>query len=184
MTLKKGIIRKGPLVKAMSEEKPQLDFSLSEFGIDIHRVAITKFIGKYENALKNKTVPELIIAKWEKSCKELSQKEATEYIKSFLGGLASDELVEMESPSEYKRGCGKKKEVFVRKQFEKSFQNFQKNNPYRKRSHHNQQYKKLSCIGLYPRSYIHGLRCAEARKCMVVWRYQVLAGNRCGLLFV
>ena len=131
VTLKKGIIRKGPLVKAMSEEKPQLDFSLSEFGIDIHRVAITKFIGKYENALKNKTVPELIIAKWEKSCKELSQKEATEYIKSFLGGLASDELVEMESPSEYKRGCGKKKEVFVRKQFEKSFQNFQKNNPYR-----------------------------------------------------
>ena len=101
VTLKKGIIRKGPLVKAMSEEKPQLDFSLSEFGIDIHRVAITKFIGKYENALKNKTVPELIIAKWEKSCKELSQKEATEYIKSFLGGLASDELVEMESPSEY-----------------------------------------------------------------------------------
>lgn len=129
--LKKGIIRKGPLVKAMSEEEPQLDFSLSEFGIDIHRVAITKFVGKYEDALKNKTVPELIIAKWEKSCKELSQKEATEYIKSFLRGLGSDELVEMESPSEYKRGCGKKKEVFVRKQFEKSFQSFQKNNPYR-----------------------------------------------------
>lgn len=35
---------------------------------------------------------------------------------------------------------------------------------YRKRSHHNQQYKKLSCIGLYPRSYIHGLRCAEGKE--------------------
>lgn len=132
VNLKKGIIRKGPLVKAMSEEKPQLDFSLSEFGIEIHSTAITKFIGKYENALKNKTVPELIIDKWEKSCKELSQKEATEYIKSFLNGLKSDELVEMESPSEYKRGCGKKKEAFVKKQFEKSFQEFQEANPYKK----------------------------------------------------
>lgn len=130
VTQKKGIIRKNPLVKAMSEKVPQLDFSLSEFGIGIHRVAITKFVGKYENALRNKTVPELIIDKWEKSCKELSQKEATEYIKSFLYRLSSEEIVEMDSPSEYKRGCGKKKEVFVKKQFEKSFQAFLKDNPY------------------------------------------------------
>lgn len=129
--LKKGIIRKAPLVKAMSEKVPQLDFSLSEFGIEIHRAAVAKFVGKYENALKNKTIPELIIDKWEKSCKELSQKEATEYIKSFLNGLSSEEVVEMDSPSEYKRGCGKKKEVFVKKQFEKSFQAFLKDNPYK-----------------------------------------------------
>lgn len=130
ITFKKGIIRKGPLVKAMSENASQLDFSLSEFGIEIHRVAVAKFAEKNEDALKNKTIPELIIDKWEKSCKELSQREATLYIKSFLNGLKNDELAEMVSPVEYKRGCGKKKEVFVKKQFEKSFQAFQNANPY------------------------------------------------------
>lgn len=130
VTLTRGIIRKSPLVKAMSEENPSLNYAYSEFGIKIHKAAIMKFLGKNEDALKNKTIPELIIGVWEKSCKELSQKEATQYIITFLESLENDELIEMVSPSEYKRGCGKKKEVFVKKQFEKSFQAFLKDNPY------------------------------------------------------
>lgn len=132
VTLEKGIIRKCPLVKAMSEENPCLTYERFEFGLEIHKAAITKFSGKNEDALKSKTIPELIIGAWEKSCKDLSQKEATRYIITFLEGLGNDELLEIVSPSEYKRGCGKKKEVFVKKQFEKSFKAFMKDNPYAK----------------------------------------------------
>lgn len=128
-TLTKGIIRKTPLVKAMSEENPCLSYSFSEFGMKIHEVAMKKFSGRNEDALKNKTIPELVIDKWNIACKELSQKEATEYIIAFLEGLGNDDLSEMVSPSKYKRGCGKK-EDFVKKQFEKSFQAFLKDNPY------------------------------------------------------
>ena len=128
--LKKGIIRKAPLVKAMSEENTNLEFSHSEFGLQIHKAAVIKFSGKNEDALKNKTIPELIIDKWEKSCKRLSQIEVTKYIIRFIKSLTNDELAEMVSPAAYTSGCGKKKEDFVKKQFEKSFQAFLKGNPY------------------------------------------------------
>lgn len=124
VTLIKGIIRKTPLVKAMSEENPGLSYSYSEFGMKIHEAAMKKFSGKNEDALKNKTIPELIINKWDAACKELSQKEATGYIIAFLEGLGNDDLSEMVSPSQYKRGGGRKKEDFVKKQFEKSFKAF------------------------------------------------------------
>ena len=130
ITLSKGIIRKPPLVKAMSEESPSLNYPYSEFGLEIHKVAVMKFSGKNEKALQSKTVPELMIDAWEKSCKELSQKEATQYIIAFLNQLEDNEVKEIVSPSGYKRGCGKKKEVFVKEQFEKSFQAFLKDNPY------------------------------------------------------
>lgn len=132
VTLVKGIIRKCPLVKAMSEENPSLTYERFEFGLEIHKAAVMKFSGKNEDALKSKTIPELIIGVWEKSCKDLNQKEATRYIITFLEGLGNDELLEIVSPSEYKRGCGKKKEVFVKKQYERSFKAFMKDNPYAK----------------------------------------------------
>lgn len=129
ITLTKGIIRKTPLVRAMSEENPNLSYSYSESGIAIHKAALEKFSGANEDALKNKTIPELLIEKWGTSCKELSQKDATKYIISFIKGIGNDDLREMVSPSEYKRGCGKKKEVFVKEQFEQSYQVFLKTNP-------------------------------------------------------
>lgn len=129
ITLTKGIIRKTPLVKAMSEENPNLSYSYSEFGMAIHKAAMEKFSGTNEDALMNKTIPELIIEKWCTACKELSQKDATQHISSFIKGIGNDELKEMVSPSGYKRGCGKKKEVFVKKQFERSYQAFLKTNP-------------------------------------------------------
>lgn len=130
VTLIKGIIRKTPLVKAMSEENPGLSYSYSEFGMKIHEAAMKKFSGKNEDALKNKTIPELIINKWDAACKELSQKEATGYIIAFLEGLGNDDLSEMVSPSQYKRGSGRKKEDFVKKQFEKSFKAFRDTHDY------------------------------------------------------
>lgn len=129
ITLTKGIIRKIPLVKAMSEENPNLSYSYSEFGMAIHKAAMEKFSGTNEDALMNKTIPELIIEKWCTACKELSQKDATQHIISFIKGIGNDELKEMVSPSGYKRGCGKRKEVFVKKQFERSYQAFLKTNP-------------------------------------------------------
>ena len=129
ITLTKGIIRKTPLVRAMSEENPNLSYSYSESGIAIHKAALEKFSGANEDALKNKTIPELVIEKWCTACKELSQKDATKYIISFIKGIGNDDLREMVSPSEYKRGCGKKKEVFVKEQFEQSYQVFLKTNP-------------------------------------------------------
>ena len=59
----------------------------------------------------------------------MSQKDATKYIISFIEGIGNDDLREMVSPSEYKRGWGKKKEVFVKEQFERSYQTFQETNP-------------------------------------------------------
>ena len=134
ITLTKGIIRKTPLVRAMSEENPNLSYSYSESGIAIHKAALEKFSGANEDALKNKTIPELVIAKWCTACKELSQKDATKYIISFIKGIGNDDLREMVSPSEYKRGCGKKKEVFVKEQFERSYQVFLNTNPLKTRT--------------------------------------------------
>lgn len=129
VTLTKGIVRKTPLVKAMSEANPNLSYLYSESGMAIHKAALEKFSGANENALKNKTIPELVIEKWCTACKEMSQKDATKYIISFIEGIGNDDLREMVSPSEYKRGCGKKKEVFVKEQFERSYQTFQETNP-------------------------------------------------------
>lgn len=129
VTLTKGIVRKTPLIKAMSEENPSLRYSYSELGIKIHKAAQEKFSGTNEDALKNKTIPELVIEKWCTACKELSQKDATKYIISFIKGIGNDDLREMVSPSKYKRGCGKKKEVYVKKQFEQSYKAFLKTNP-------------------------------------------------------
>jgi len=129
VTLTKGIVRKTPLVKAMSEANPNLSYLYSESGMAIHKAALEKFSGANENALKNKTIPELVIEKWCTACKEMSQKDATKYTISFIEGIGNDDLREMVSPSEYKRGCGKKKEVFVKEQFERSYQTFQETNP-------------------------------------------------------
>lgn len=129
VTLTKGIVRKTPLIKAMSEENPSLRYSYSELGIKIHKAAQEKFSGTNEDALKNKTIPELVIEKWCTACKELSQKDATKSIISFIKGIGNDDLREMVSPSKYKRGCGMKKEVYVKKQFEQSYKAFLKANP-------------------------------------------------------
>lgn len=123
-TLTKGIIRKTPLVKAMSEENPTLKYSYSKFGMAIHKAAMEKFSGTNEDALKSKTIPELIIEKWNAACVDLSQNEATKHIIRFISGISNDSLREMVAPSRYKRGCGKKKEAFVKEQFEQSYQEF------------------------------------------------------------
>ena len=129
VTLIKGIIKKPLLVKAMSAENPNLSYSYSEFGIAIHKAALEKFSGTNEGALKSKTIPELIIDKWNAACRKLSQEAATEYIISFIRNIENDKLIEMVSPSEYKRGCGKKKEEFVKKQFEQAYQTYLKFKP-------------------------------------------------------
>lgn len=129
VTLIKGIIKKPLLVKAMSSENPNLSYSYSEFGITIHKAALEKFSGTNEDALKSKTIPELIIDKWNAACRKLSQEAATEHIISFVKGIENDKLTEMVSPSEYKRGCGKKKEEFVKKQFEQAYQTYLKLKP-------------------------------------------------------
>lgn len=87
VTLTKELSEKTPLIKAMSEENPSLRYSYSELGIKIHKAAQEKFSGTNEDALKNKTIPELVIEKWCTACKELSQKDATKYIISFIKGL-------------------------------------------------------------------------------------------------
>ena len=129
-TLVKGIIRKTLLVKAMNKPDTDLEYENSEYAMDIHQEARKVFSGKNEDALKNKTIPERIITKWNAICEDLSKKEATAYIKAFLKSLTSDEITEMVSPTDYKRGEGKKKEAFVKEQFEKSFQTFVEAHPY------------------------------------------------------
>ena len=129
-TLLKGIIRKTLLVKAMNKPDINLEYENSPYAMDIHQTAKKTFSGKNEDALKNKTIPELIIIKWNAICEDLSKKEATAYIKSFLNNLIADEISEMVSPINYKRGEGKKKEAFVKEQFEKSFQAFVDAHPY------------------------------------------------------
>jgi hypothetical protein len=130
-TLLKGIIRKSLLVKAMNKPDTNLEYEHSEYGMDIHQEAEKVFSGKNEEALKNKTIPEMIIAKWNVICEDLSKKEATTYIKAFLKGLSGDEISEMVTPASYKRGEGKKKEEFVKEQFEKSFKAFADAHPYK-----------------------------------------------------
>ncbi len=129
-TLVKGIIRKTLLVKAMNKPDTDLEYENSEYAMDIHQEARKVFSGKNEDALKNKTIPERIITKWNAICEDLSKKEATAYIKAFLKSLTSDEITEMVSPTDYKRGEGKKKEAFVKEQFEESFQTFVEAHPY------------------------------------------------------
>ena len=129
-TLLKGIIRKSLLVRAMNKPDINLEYENSEYGMDIHQEARKVFSGKNEEALKNKTVPEMIIAKWNAICEDLSKKEATAYIKAFLKALTGDEISEMVAPADYKRGEGKKKEEFVKEQFEKSFRAFADAHPY------------------------------------------------------
>ena len=129
-TLVKGIIRKTLLVKAMNKPDTDLEYENSEYAMDIHQEARKVFSGKNEDALKNKTIPERIITKWNAICEDLSKKEATAYVKAFLKSLTSDEITEMVSPTDYKRGEGKKKEAFVKEQFEESFQTFVEAHPY------------------------------------------------------
>ena len=129
-TLVKGIIRKPLLVKAMNKPDTYLEYENSEYAMDIHQEARKVFSGKNEDALKNKTIPERIITKWNAICEDLSKKEATAYVKAFLKSLTSDEITEMVSPTDYKRGEGKKKEAFVKEQFEESFQTFVEAHPY------------------------------------------------------
>lgn len=129
-TLVKGIIRKTLLVKAMNKPDTDLEYENSAYAMDIHQEARKVFSGKNEDALKNKTIPELIIIQWNAICKDLSKKEATAYIKAFLKSLTCEEITEMVSPEDYKRGEGKKKEAFVKEQFEESFQTFVDAHPY------------------------------------------------------
>ena len=130
MTLGKGIIRKPSLVKAMNAADSKLCYDNSEYGIRIHETAKSKFTGNNEKALKNKTVPEFIIDKWNNACNELNKKEATSYIIVYLNGLADKDVAEIVSPSGYKRGNGKPKADFIKAQLEDSFQRFNKTNPF------------------------------------------------------
>lgn len=130
MTLVKGIIRKPSLVKAMNTIGSKLCYDNSEYGIKIHETAKAKFNGDNEKALKNKTVPEFIIDKWNNACNELNKKEATAYIITYLNGLADKDVTETVSPSGYKRGSGKPKADFVKTQLEDSFRRFNKANPF------------------------------------------------------
>lgn len=130
MTMVKGIIRKPSLVKAMNATDSKLCYDNSEYGIKIHETAKSKFTGNNEKALKNKTVPEFIIDKWNNACNELNKKEATSYIIAYLNGLADKDIAEIVSPSGYKRGNGKPKADFIKAQLEDSFQRFNKTNPF------------------------------------------------------
>lgn len=130
VTMNKGIIRKTPLVKAMSSNNSILEFDKAEFGIAICKAAKKKFAGKNESAIKNKTIPELIIDKWNIACKELSQKEAKSYIIAFIDQIDSNTLTELVSPSGYERGKGKKKDEFIKEHFIIAFKNFQTSHPY------------------------------------------------------
>lgn len=130
VTMSKGIIRKAPLVKAMSSKESSLEFNMSEFGIQICKAVQKKFAGKNESAIKSKTIPELIIDKWNIVCVELGQKEAVKYMTDFIGGINNKTLNELVSPSGYVRGKSKKKEEFIRKTFNKAFKEFQTSHPY------------------------------------------------------
>lgn len=130
VTLQKGIIRKAPLVKAMNQPDTGMEYENAGYGMEIHRKARKVFSGKNEEALKKKTVPELVIREWNAICRDLSRKEATAYIKAFLDGLTGDEISELTVPAGYKRGGGRKKEAFVKEQFGKSFQAFRDAHPY------------------------------------------------------
>lgn len=130
MTLGKGIIRKPSLVKAMNASDSKLCYDNSEYGIKIHETAKSKFTGNNEKALKNKTVPEFIIDKWNNACNELNKKEATSYIIAYLNGLADKDVAEIVSPSGYKRGNGKPKADFIKAQLEDSFRRFNNANPF------------------------------------------------------
>lgn len=130
MTLVKGIIRKPSLVKAMNGAEAKLSYDNSDYGFKIHVAAKAKFTGANEKVLKNKTVPEFIIDKWNNACNELNKKEATSYIIAYLNGLADKDVTEIVSPSCYKRGNGKPKADFIKAQLEASFVKFSKANPF------------------------------------------------------
>lgn len=130
ITLNKGIIRKSDLLKYMGPKTSTIDLTKAEFGLSIHEVAKNKFHGDNEVILKKKTLPELVISRWNEICKDISQKEATEYMKKFIEGLTDEEVKEMAQPCEYKRGCGKKKEYFLTERFEASFRKFQSSHSY------------------------------------------------------
>ena len=131
VTLVPGIVRRNPLVKAMDSDEPTLKFDYSEFGIMIHKASIQKFKGSNSLALKSKTLPELVIAQWKKACKPLSQEDATLYIMDLIQSLTQNDVDEIASPSGYKRNCGKKKEDFVKMQFDKASKLFLQSNPYK-----------------------------------------------------
>lgn len=129
--LQNGIIKKTLLVNAINSSGSGLKLDNAGYGMEIHKTALEVFKSdKEEKALKNKTIPELIIKEWNAACENLSKKEATGYIKAFLNSLTSDEISEMVSPSGYKRGEGKKKEAFVKEQFDESFKSFKEAHPY------------------------------------------------------
>lgn len=129
-TLKKGIIVKHKLVKAMESSTLDIDLSRAEYGLTIFEEAKKKFSGDKSAALKTKTLPELVIDKWEKICSDLSQKEATDYMTSFISELDENEVKEMVKPSSYVRGGDKKKEEYIKDQFEKSFDKFNSFHPF------------------------------------------------------
>lgn len=129
-TLKKGIITKTPLVKAMSSSSSSLDFPYSQYAIEISKAARAKFVGDYESALKQKAFPELIITKWNDAGEELIYSEREDCLKKFFNELSDEEVKNIAEPSGYKRGCGKKKEEFIIEQLEVSFNNFLSNHPY------------------------------------------------------
>lgn len=130
LTLDKGIIRKTPLVKAMSSNESSLEFDKAEFGMQLCGAAQGKFKDNFEAVLKSKVFPELVISKWNAACKELTQPQATELMKDFFKNLTEKEIQEIAMPSEYKRGCGRKREEFVVEHFEESFTNFLSKRPY------------------------------------------------------
>lgn len=130
--LKKGIIVKNKLVKAINSPELGIDLSKADYGLTIFEEAKKKFSGDKSAALKTKTLPELVIDQWEKICSDLNQKEATTYMATFISGLDEKEVNEIVKPSSYVRGAGKKKEQFIKEQFEKSFNKFQGSNPYSK----------------------------------------------------
>lgn len=130
ITLDKGIVRKTPLVKATSVCESSLKFDKAEYGIQLCDAAQKKFEGEFETVLKSKIFPELVISKWNGACKELTQPQATELMKTFFGNLTKKEIEEIAKPSEYKRGCGRKREEFVAEHFEASFNTFLSKHPY------------------------------------------------------
>lgn len=129
-TLKKGIITKTPLVKAMSSINPSLDTLYSQNAIKISKAAREKFEGDNESALKRKAFPEFIITKWNEAGRELNYSEREDCLIRFFNELSDDEVKNIVFPCEYKRGCGRKREEFVIENLEASFNTFLSKHPY------------------------------------------------------
>lgn len=129
-TLKKGIITKTPLVKAMSSINPSLDTLYSQNAIKISKAAREKFEGDNESALKRKAFPEFIIIKWNEAGRELNYSEREDCLIKFFNELSDDEVKNIVFPCEYKRGCGRKREEFVIENLEASFNTFLSKHPY------------------------------------------------------